>query len=82
MDKINDHIDYKSIGDSYFCNIGIYALIYWIESELFYFLNQAFVQCLLHVNVKGVISRKSHMQSCMWNHTLKFTCFPLFVGFT
>jgi len=25
-----------------------------IESELFYFLNQPFVHCLLHVNVKGI----------------------------
>jgi len=22
MDKINDHIDYNSMGDSYYCNIG------------------------------------------------------------
>ena len=25
MDLINDHIDYNSMGDSYYCNIGIYA---------------------------------------------------------
>ena len=25
MDKINDHIDYNSMGDSYYCNIGIYV---------------------------------------------------------
>jgi len=25
MDKINDHIYYNSMGDSYYCNIGIYA---------------------------------------------------------
>jgi len=24
MDKINDHIDYNSMGDSYYRNIGIY----------------------------------------------------------
>jgi len=25
MDLINDHIDYNSMSDSYYCNIGIYA---------------------------------------------------------
>jgi hypothetical protein len=25
MDKINDHIDYNSMSDSYYCSIGIYA---------------------------------------------------------
>ena len=25
MDKIHDHIDYTLMGDSYYCNIGVYA---------------------------------------------------------
>ena len=32
MDKINDHIDYNSMGDSYYCNIGI---LYWKWTVLF-----------------------------------------------
>jgi len=48
MDLINDHTDYNSMGDSYCCNIGIYA---WYITG-FFLLNQPFLQCLLNVDVK------------------------------
>jgi len=58
MDKINDQIDYNSVGDSYYCNIGImYDIVYWKWTVLF--SESAIRQCLLHVNVKGVNTLKN-----------------------
>ena len=52
---INDHIDYNSMSDSYYCNVSVDAWYLVLKvNELFYFLNQSFRQCLLCVNVKGV----------------------------
>jgi len=54
MNKINDHIDYNSMGGPITVTLVFMHDISCIESELFYFLKQPFVQCLLHVNVKGI----------------------------
>ena len=59
MDKIDDHINCECDSMGWFNDSITVTLVFMhdisrIESELFYFMNQPFVQCLLHVNVKGV----------------------------